>query len=147
MTIELKLDTAALNALFPEGSAARVNLARAVTVNLVEKLAVKEVKHLDATLTESVRQQILQTMRDKGMTLGWKNKVVLGEEVLSEIADFTRLKIKDAIAAEAVAAFAKLRPSIKDAVNARFEGGTDFESNIALRDHVRSIVKETLRGL
>lgn len=63
MSIKIALDSAALAALFPEGSEARVELSRAVAMNLVQQLAVKEIKHLDNDFQSQARKYILDQIK------------------------------------------------------------------------------------
>lgn len=55
--IELKLDTAALNSLFPEGSEARVQLRQAVVQNFVNR---NFIKGLDSKIADQVRESLLE---------------------------------------------------------------------------------------
>lgn len=73
MSVTIKLDSSAMNTLFPEGSQARIDLARAVIVNTIESLdkkaiacitndVLKEMQPyfdiIDRTVREANREQI-----------------------------------------------------------------------------------------
>lgn len=64
MTIKLSLDKAALEALFPEGSDARVNLQRVVVDDLLKKLAIKDVKHVSEQLLKTLDPIIKGTVSE-----------------------------------------------------------------------------------
>lgn len=72
--MRLHISREALDALFPENSEARVELTRSVAVALVEKLAVKEVKHLDGQLQKQVEQAAKKvfdaSLKEMGITQG-----------------------------------------------------------------------------
>ncbi|QGZ16369.1 hypothetical protein Hena1_02190 [Erwinia phage Hena1] len=55
--VELKLDTAAVNALFPEGTQARVNLQQAVINNITSNI-------LDKRINQDVLRQIEETAKE-----------------------------------------------------------------------------------
>lgn len=57
MTTEIKLDTAAMNALFPEGSTARVNLQQAVIQNFAERF-------VKGTLSDESLEQVKEIIRE-----------------------------------------------------------------------------------
>lgn len=58
--VELKLDTAAVNALFPEGTQARVNLQQAVINNITSSI-------LDKRANKDVQEQIRIAAEEHGM--------------------------------------------------------------------------------
>lgn len=60
--MKIQLDTKALEALFPEGSEARVELQNAVIANFAKKM---QERHLG----EEVRQEISKAVRDAGVSL------------------------------------------------------------------------------
>lgn len=89
MTIELKLDTAALSALFPEGSEARVNLQQACTENFARRhfrgLGEDVLRRLDVFRAEALAEIESKYTTQKN---GWGPQVLsdsLREKMAAEV--------------------------------------------------------------
>ena len=83
--MRLHITREALDALFPADSEARVELTRSVAAALVEKLAIKEVKFLDASLHQRVaalaKSEVEKTSKELGLTEGYYNATLSGNAV------------------------------------------------------------------
>lgn len=86
--MRLHITREALDALFPADSEARVELTRSVAAALVEKLAIKEVKFLDAqlqlNLSSLARAEVEKTAKELGLTEGYYS-TVLSEKAVAAI--------------------------------------------------------------
>lgn len=62
--IILKLDTAAVASLFPEGSEARIDLQKAVIANIVDRISQTQALKVSGEFGETIRQAASQSARE-----------------------------------------------------------------------------------
>lgn len=145
MTVTLRLDTDALNALFPEGSEARVDLQRAVVVNLIAKLAIKDVKHLDDNLVAQAKQIADQAITGFGITTrrGFgEPKVEVDGPVRTAIVEQARLAVAAANKHAVDLAMKEYPPElVKADIELALKRLIEGEAKNGLRDTVRSIIR------
>lgn len=102
--VELKLDTAAVNALFPEGTQARVDLQQAVINNITSNILGKRVSEetrvqiqnqakdylLDQNLTSLVQKELESFMTKRG----WNSPAALTSVRKSELQVLVNAEVK-----------------------------------------------------
>lgn len=78
MSITLKLDSSAMNTLFPEGSQARLDLARVVIVNTIESLNKKAISCLTNDILkemqpyfDTIDKAVREANREKNTNTIW----------------------------------------------------------------------------
>lgn len=88
--MKIQLDTKALEALFPEGSEARVELQNAVIANFAKKM---QERHLEGT----TRQQIQEAVRDAGVSMDSYSIVrnMLNKTITNNGWDAANAQLKD----------------------------------------------------
>lgn len=110
--MKVQLDTKAMNALFPEGSEARVQLQNAVIANFAQEIKDKHIAHevqkvvrdtvnfigTEAQIGRLIRERIQEEF--KSVNMGWYNTVYKVEErgkidkAISQHADSTAYEIR-----------------------------------------------------
>ena len=145
MAVELKLDTAAVVSLFPEGSEVRLKLQQAVINEVVKNLIDRRIKELQAeinTRIQSIENEARKAFTDELTRKGFDRK--WGNLVLSDAA-------KSLIAEQARSAFSE---EINKAVNAAaavhlelVKGRLDREIDSGFRLRLDAIAKDVLRGI
>lgn len=89
MTTVIRLDGAALDRLFPEGSEARLEIQRAATVQMLERLVQKDserlLKDLGASISSQVKQVVGVKASELGLTGDWYRGYSLNSEQTKEI--------------------------------------------------------------
>lgn len=151
MTIQLRLDAAALDRLFPVGTESRADLARNVVYAMVSKLALKDVKFLHERAEGDVRRLVLDTVRNEKLFEGYSSEsLTLSSSFVEEI----RKKIKVAVAEEmerglyaevrkaTEAIKVDLAPMVKDRLDQWLT--PTFEEK--LRQRIQSVLRDTLMG-
>lgn len=139
MTITIKLDTPSMNALFPEGSEARVELQKAVLANFCAS-ALKP-SWLGAAVISAVElakaEAIKTVLREMGALSGYGSTLT--------IPDALRLKFKE----EAKAAVeSSVAPLIKEAVLERTQkisDGVAFEVGRKVNTYMEEAINEVVR--
>lgn len=144
MTIELKLDTNALESLFPAGSEARVNLQKAVIANFIRahvkpSFVTAEVEKL---VKEAQTEAVKQVLAEMGLRPHWNGTTTLSDTAKREIELQARRALEPmvdtAVKAGVRAAAELIEPRIKQHV--------EYETNInikrAVSDHVAKIAAE-----
>jgi hypothetical protein len=74
MTISLKLDTAALQTLFPEGSEARLELQQAVIANIVEKMPASSQLE-DYVYKQFIKKQFVDVLNSSSDSFHFKERL------------------------------------------------------------------------
>lgn len=147
MSVNIQLDLAALNALFPEGSEARVNLSRAVAASLCERLAIKETKHLADEHKTALQKVVKETLTNMGMGTGWQGVVVIEDRVRRAIQEETQKDVKAVISTEIATAIHEQKGALNDRIEEIFTRRIDEAMGIKLRELVRSAVRDVLGKL
>lgn len=95
MTISLKLDTAAVNSLFPEGSEARLQLQQAVINNVVDRMPSNS--NLEAYVYDQfIKKQFVDLLTQNNKSVEFNNKmtnsalVTVGKLIDQTFAEATR---------------------------------------------------------
>lgn len=146
--MEIKLDTQAMNALFPEGSTARVDLQSAVIANLVSQLNIKYVKVLSAEITEAVKAEARKAVGQCGASTAWvmgSSKVVLSEAVTKSIQEAARTAITNQVHEQTQKAVEQF--NTEGGAAERVNSIVDRLVETRLRTFIRNEVKSVLGAL
>lgn len=156
MNVELKLDTAAVNALFPEGTEARVALQQAVINNITSNI-------LDKRINEDIREQVrnaaaamgvndnLQTkvqteMRRYLVEKGWNTRGKIQTSRLEEVKAIINQEVQDTT----YQIFEDLIKKCTEEAKTKFADGMERKINYALSNaesHFSSRLNEKFKGI
>lgn len=97
MSIQLRLDAAALAALFPEGSQARVDLQQAVVAEFAKKYIKPSAAGLQAMVDKARAEAVAEVMKELGLSRGAysSNPVKLSDGVKYEIDQAARAAVRE----------------------------------------------------
>lgn len=97
MSIQLRLDAAALATLFPEGSQARVDLQQAVVAEFAKKHIKPSAAGLQAMVDKARVEAVAEVMKELGLTRGAysSNPVKLSDGVKYEIDQAARSAVRE----------------------------------------------------
>lgn len=147
--ILLRLDSSALNALFPEGSEARIDLQQAVISEFVKKHikpgalgpgVLRELETVRADVLSEInraKEEMAQkVLKDQGVIRDVFGRIELKNEAKATINEATRKVMQNEIAIAAE----KLRDEISGAVEAAVNRMTENEVRMALKTHVEAVI-------
>lgn len=148
MTVQIKLDTHALSALFPEGAEARVELQSAVIAEFLRKNIKPQVVHdnLRDMIDSRVKEATRDALKQLGVSMTWARpeltqqfKAQIQKEVHDQVNALMREGIRDYVAS---AEFLDWRDSmVKMIVEQSFRRALDEAVNQRLQQ-----IKESLAG-
>jgi len=147
MTLQLKIDTNALTALFPEGTEIRLKLQNAVIDQVVRRLAIKQVADIEARISTAVAleaQLHLQNVRDVKITGGNYSHPVrytLGEAFKASVARAVDDAVRDAIQQE----LNKVREVQIEEISKRALGVLEHNLNAGLEQRIDKLIKTSFR--
>lgn len=138
--VELKLDTAAVNALFPEGTQARVDLQQAVINNITKNLLSKHIdQDIKDKVVEAAKELGLQynfqelVQKELGTYLdrrGWASTYPIQESRKAELAKSIRQQVSTVASSE----FNALSKQITDEAVENFNNGVGRKISYALEN-------------
>jgi hypothetical protein len=143
-TVKLSLDPQALEALFPPGSDARIELSRAVVAAIVGKMALKDVKELDAKLAMQAKRAVSDTIGAHFGVSAWGN-VELPSKVKQAIYDEVNRQGSELISAQAKAFWDDSTGKLADRIASAIEYKTGLGLKPIIKDCVREVLKEGLK--
>ncbi len=119
--LELKIDTQALNALFPEGSEARLNLQQAVIQNFADRLikgqgAEAVVKYLQTNLAPQVKFQIEKTMEEYMTKANWSRGATINADFAKMVSQEFRKQVDAIVSESRQAAVAMVNEKLTEAL-------------------------------
>lgn len=123
MTVEIKLDTNAMNALFPEGTEARVNLQKAVIANFAKtnlkpsQVVQKEVMAEIDKEAKKITEEVLRELQVKGPIRGWTDTWILKPEFEANIRKVIKEKIDQMIHSAVCAAEENVARIVKSRID------------------------------
>lgn len=138
--VELKLDTAAVEKLFPEGTELRVNLQQAVVNNIAKRALERQVSHdIDNAIRRHVQQEcgmydlsgLVRTELEKNIQNNGWNKP---DTVKDHAADKIRGQVTRHVENLATTEFNKLIDDILDKATERMKASIDRKIAQALLD-------------
>lgn len=88
-TLDIKLDAEAMTALFPEGSAVRLELQQTVMNEIVRKVIDRNVTSLKAAIDEAVRVQYIAALAAQGISVA-HSRLNLSADVKAAINEHAR---------------------------------------------------------
>lgn len=138
MSIQLKLDAAAVASLFPEGSTIRLELQQAVINETVRKIVDRELTKTRAHIENQCRITVEQALLTEGLTSKTWQGVTLADSYKAKLKDQAIEAANTACSAAIGAAMTPLLAMIND----RMEKMTDA----AFRSRMEGLAKEALRG-
>ena len=147
MTIQLRLDTPALNALFPEGSDARVELQHAVIQNFVQRalkpaVVSQEVRDL---ITKERREAVAQVLKELGLGTSW---YAVGSSSLTGTA---KEMIRDAatkdIRGQVDEVIAQARNELLGAIPGNLKASVELRTNLELDKLIRERLAEVSKAI
>jgi hypothetical protein len=139
--MKLSLDTAALEALFPPGSEARVELSRAVVANLLSRLATKDLRVMSDDLRGIVKQQIKDDMAREGLVSRFTGTVQLSDQARSAIKD----EVSNAFYAEIRSAVTDVWAEKETSIALQIDSRVQSIINSPIRATLKEVVREVLR--
>jgi hypothetical protein len=147
MSTILKLDTAALQVLFPEGSEARVELQRACIVNLVANLAIKDIKLLDESMKAHAEVLVTNSLASLGIAKSWRGEFELrghiGQKIQLEVAEKVNELVRQDVRDEVSRVKADL--DVKERVTAAVSAVIDAGVNDAIKKLVREALASSFK--
>jgi len=142
MTTQIRLDAGALNALFPEGSEARVDLSRAVIAAFIERLSLKEANRMTAAFKGHVDQAVQKFIFDKNLGRIDHRGSQLTDGFVDEIRATVRAEIGEAIKDEVRAGVKEKLPDVKEQVYVALHSAVGEETRKALRAQIQSSLEK-----
>lgn len=144
MTILLRLDADAMNALFPEGTKARVDLQQAVIAEFMRKhikpglLGAKVIDQINIAKDEMVQK----VLHDHGVCSDTWGRVELKNEAKAIINEATRKVMREEISTAAD----HLRGTIKEATQASVNRMIDAEIREAVKARFAAVMEQMGKG-
>lgn len=154
MTIQLKLDVAALNTLFPEGTEARVELQSAVIAAFTRKhlketalgndvhKAINEAKReILENLEQAKREVQIQTLKELGLRKDWAGSFIMLGNENTLIRSLISAAVKEALNSE-------IRNTIAESITKQIErhrGTIQHDIQVALNRIVVEEVTEAVK--
>lgn len=147
--VTLKLDTGAMQALFPEGSEARVELQRAVVANFISQHIKPSLigAQVESMVKAAKEAAVKEALVDLGVTTSWGGGTQLSDSFKAKLkeqaSDSLRANIGTAVEQATTAVIATLGERIKNSVEMK----TDDEIRRALRLRVEMITSGLKQGM
>lgn len=141
MNLKISLDHQALQALFPEGSEARAELSRAVVANLLQKIAVKDVKFLDGHLRNKASIFVREELERQGLMTpgtGWGPAHV-------KLPDATARAIRAVIEEQFGALLSTTAKEFWDNKDGRLSASIDKAVSYHVKQDFKALAKEAVR--
>lgn len=160
MTIQLRLDTQALEALFPEGSKARVDLQAAVIAEFVRKhiktaalgpdvqrLIEKARSEVNDIIGKAKTEMVEKVLRDQGVTrTGSYGKIELSNQAKQMLSDATRQEIFKTIGFSIEDQVKNIAGTVRHDAQAAVNRLVDSEIKAAVKARVQEVAKGVLGG-
>jgi len=141
--IELKLDTQAMDKLFPEGTTARVNLQSSIIASLAGRF-LKPGAELQKVLNEHKKTILNESLADYGMKSStWGGGYELTGMAKSRLKDECSVVVRDMISAQIKEAITEQIGSIDSIVERR----VTYEIDQMVKDRVTKRLKEITAAL
>jgi hypothetical protein len=148
MSITLKLDTAAMEALFPAGSEARVELQRAVVANFIAAHIKPAMigAQVEAMVKAAKEAAVKEALAELGITPAWGGATTLSESFKAKLkeqaGDSIRANISKVVDEAATDVLSKIDGRLKAAVDAK----TDDEIRRVIRQRVEQLAAGLLKS-
>lgn len=148
MTVSIHLDVQALNALFPEGSEARAQLARGVIENFIRNnLKPQSLGQEVRDLIEKARKEaVTEALRTLGVSQSWGGGVSLSDSFTRKL----REQATESIQAEITKEVDRVRAEVIGRIDMRLEsslrGTLDDRIQRAVRERVEAITTGLLKA-
>lgn len=138
MTIHLKLDTAAVAALFPEGSEARLELQQGVINQIVNRLVDRELSSTRNFVADQCKSVVAKALEKEGLTSKLWSGVDLSVSYKEKLQKATKEAADIAFNGFMEEALAPLIADMNKRIKERMEGELNAKLTV--------LAKEALRG-
>ncbi|MCY1204642.1 hypothetical protein D9M72_161740 [compost metagenome] len=148
--IKLQLNLEALNALFPEGSEARLDLQRNVVANMLERLALKDVKLLMDGAEQQAKKAVTETLSAMGVGVRWPASgygVVIDDRVKGAIKGQVLEQVQELIREEIRVAQAGASKDIEERAQYAVDSVIQNKTRHGLRDMIKDQLRDVLKGV
>lgn len=140
MSVQLKLDAAAVAALFPEGSAARLELQQAVISETLRKIVDRNLSQTRAQIDAQVKAAMQEAIAAAGLTSKlYPNRIELTADAKKEIKE----QVTAAYSAEVSRLIGGFAAPLMADIDARLKTAIDG----GLRLRLDAMAREALRGV
>lgn len=141
MSIQLKLDAAAMAALFPEGSDIRLELQQAVINETVRKLVDRELTATSAFIERQCKSIVEQAL----LTAGLASKVWQGVKLSDETEKRLKAQATEAATnAVSKAVYDAMAPLVAD-IDARIKRYADSEMQVRMNAMAKQAMRDALK--
>ncbi len=136
--MSIKLDTAAVMSLFPEGSTARLELQQAVINEVARKVCDRDVRAISNALSEVAKTEVRVAMAKAGVTTApYASGLTLSDAAKANIALVAKAAVDDAVRDKVREAAADAQGAMTRTLKERLDSG--------LRAELAALAKAALR--